>query len=408
MPFTSTHDGLTTADVLSIDQQPFVATEPSFVAADVDEAAFMYRMERPQLIKRMTTLTMAGDTPLLLGTVPVCPNYGFAAGVNFQPGNLALHAQSFKFWTGPLEYKIVIPANPLTRCRIAVMYSLNKQSTFSENSRYMYVDIEGTTVIDGVIPWCRSDPYGTIPDYSGGGSVSTNSVNGYLHFFQISNLVADTPAVTPSPLGMLVFAAATPDLKFAGVRFPVIGAAATLTRGVAQQNFLGLKSNVRIDRLLAEDNITSIRQLLHRIVQVGDITLGALGTTTTVVLSPPWEIAWFLYSFKYWRGSFTAVLTAVDNCTDTQNVAIDSNANGSVANDHDVLWYPNMSPRFAFVIPYIEMKGYSDSGGVTPVSGMPRIMLTNHAVASYKLRWSIAFNDDLSLGIPVAPWYKVT
>lgn len=408
LPYAAVLDGAVTGEVLSADQQPLVATEPSFVAADVDETSFLYMRARPTLIQRFVTKTLASDTPELLGSFPVSPYYGWKTGAPsplFQPGNMAFEAAAKKRWRGSISYKFVIPANPLTRCRIAIMHALTKQATFTENSRYMYVDIEGTTVIDGVVPWVRREPTSPIPTLSSAGTYTDDAANGYLHVFQVSNLIADSPSVTPAPLGVLVFANADDKLQYYGLRSPV--GTRTLNRGTAPPAaFLGLENSVRFDRLLSEGDIMSIRQICHRIQRTGITITVPASATLAHTPSLPDDLFYFFTAFRWWRGSVSLTFR-LDSGPSAQKdfLTVAYTTDGSTE-DSDVKWFYNINPIQTFTMPYLDAQGASHTGSSYTMTGLPTISFVNsNATNPVVLSVSISFNDDLTLGVPIAPWY---
>ena len=403
LPFSATLDGVISAEPLSAEQLPFVATEPSFVAADVDECALEYLLKRPSLIARYTTGPVPGDTPVLLGAFPVAPSYGWITNPNFySASNLGAVATAFETWRGDLAFKFIVPGNPLNRCRLAIMYSITKQAVFSESNRFMYVDVEGTTVIDGVIPWTVNVPFRPLP-IPNLATNSNQSNNGYLHVFQVSALIADSPSVAPQPLSVLVFACATPNLQFAGMRNPTQGK--SLALGVALPNgFLGLDSSVHIDRLLAEDNIKSLRQMMHRLYSVGPFTL-TKGVTTTPNVTIPFPHQWFLYMFRFWRGSITFTITNSYLATNTAK-AITIWPSDKTQDDTAVIWYPELQPRIQITLPFLEPAGALDTGSFYTAQ-LPGLLSFFHAdpTNNYDIFIHLSFNDDLSLGVPVPPRY---
>lgn len=400
LPYAAVADGVITGDVLSMEQIPFVATEPSFVASDVDETSFLYMRSRPTLIQRFQTLGLLSDTPVLMGVIPVAPAYGWT-NPNFQPSNVAVQALCSKLWSGDLSYKFVIPANPLTRCRLAIMHSIKRQTVFTENSRYMYIDVEGTTVVDGVIPWVKRYPAQEIPTMGNTNTpVHVDKCNGYLHIFQVSNLIADSPSITPTPLSVLCFVNADENLRFYGYKSPTFGAA--LTKGGAQPAaFLGLSSSVRIDRLLAEDNIQSIRQIFHRMQFNSDTSILAPSTTATYTPTLPRDFEFFMYMFRWWRGSVSLTYTLTNGGTKPQDRLAIGWATGGTDQDMDVFWYYNQNPRQTFTTPFLLGAGVGVTGATQTRTGLPSMSIRNVGTDSVAYYTSVSFNDDFTLGVPL-------
>lgn len=396
IPYKLATSGVTNADVLSADQLPYVATEPSYVCSTRDECNLDLFRSRPSLITVGKTTTLVGGTPALVASIPVLPAYGWAASGNYQPSNIGVLGSAFHNWSGDVAFKFVVPANQLVRTRLAIMYSLTKQITFSEENRYMFIEIEGTTVIDGVIPWTRREPAVAIPKIEAP-YTSAPFANGYVSIFQMSDIVADTPAVTPSPLSVLVFAAGTTNTNFAILR-------SLTTRGLSKgaaypQGFLGLTSSIKIDGLLAEANIRSIREILHRpwVFSVGNIVLAK--TTHT----PNYANFW-ITMFRFLRGSMTITLESTGDAPDVVQIE-----NPSVDDSSAYLsWYPSTQRIFKFTIPFASAQGAVDTGafyGPETIGRFTTEMMG--ANPNYWLRMSCSFNDDLSLGVQCPPRFIV-
>jgi hypothetical protein len=405
LPYSTCLDGVTTAEPLSVEQVPFVATEPSFLCSDNDETSFVRMASKPFLKARFVTGNVPTDTPVLLGVIPVSPQAGWVTNPNllsYSP--LGVVAASFRNWRGSLSYKFIVPANPLTRIRLAIMYSLTKTATFTEQNRYMYVDVEGTTVIDAVIPWTRKEPFMNLP-FATLANVTTAVANGYIHIFQVSNLIADSPSVSPTPLSILAFCAGADDLQFA-VPQPVVPGN-NLSVGTAFPNgFLGLERSIKIDRLLAEDNVHSIRQLMHRIYNDNQYIIPK-NTAFFPNIVIPVPHAFYLYMFRYWRGSVTYTLTNPFEPGNTcKQIVISPNDNQY--DDNEIIWYPDRQPRIQVIVPFVNLNGYYLSGGLESAVPIRSLQLFATDVANdFKVNIGVSFNDDLSVGVPQPPRFVV-
>lgn len=413
LPFASTFHGSNNADSLSTDLVPYASTDPQYVVSDRDETSLSYLLARPNLVQRWVTGTLSGDTPLLLGSMPVHPRYGWREGDIFIPSNLAIVANCFRNWRGDIAFKLVIPATPMTRVRLAVMYSLSQSATFSENSRFMFIEVEGTTVVDGVIPHTHQDLYRTIPGMSLATPNSAASANGYLHVFQMSNLVGETQATTPTPLSILVFAGATTNTQFCGYWYPMNGA--MVARITNSQGFLGLEQSLELKGVMPEDDIKSIREILHRPVPYGptstysppEILMPATGgSNSTVNWGTPNDIWYWLALFKFWRGSVTITVVARTASGNLPNTAIRFSTLPTLWEGGSTIhWVPSLAPKFSFTIPWNYAARAGDTGAMNNVTvGKPDVWFLWPALPEdMYVRFLFSMNDDLSLGIPVPP-----
>jgi hypothetical protein len=405
MPFYATLHGTNNADSLSTELVPYATTDPRYVASDRDDCSLSYLLARPNLIQRYQTGTLSGDTPLLLGSFPVHPRYGWNQNGNIVPSNLALVSNLFENWRGDIAYKFVIPATSMTRCRLAIMYSLNQQAAFSENNRFMFVEIEGTTVVDGVIPHTHQDTYRTLPELSVVTPQSNLSANGYLHVFQMSNLVAETPATSPSPMSVLVFAGGTSNTQFA--TFTSRNACKPRTSGTAFPNgFLGLESSLSLSGVMPEDNISSVREIMHRPGLYQSVSVPQDASIFSPAGPLPYFHRYFFEMFRFWRGSvtFTFMYSTGALMTDPGFVTVssDPNCEDSDATTH---WYPSKAPKISYTIPWSFGRGAGDTGAFSFLTQVPKIYLKApvYSGPASILRCYISFNDDLSFGVACPP-----
>jgi hypothetical protein len=405
MPFYATLHGTNNADSLSTDLVPYATTDSRYVASDRDDTSLAYLLARPNLIQKYTTGTLTGDTPLLLGSFPVHPKYGWLQSTNnYCPSNLALMAMLHKNWRGDIAYKFIIPATSMTRCRLAIMYSLNQKATFSENNRFMFIEVEGTTVVDGVIPHTHQDLYRPLAKFATS-NVNTAAANGFLHVFQMSNLVAETPATTPAPLSVLVFAGATSNTQFCS--FTAQNARNARTNGDAYPNgFLGLDSSLKLEGVMPEDNICSVREIMHRPALYEDMTLPIAGAQITPTGPLSNFHRYFFEMFRFWRGSVTYTFIIRDGgLLDSPAPIVVSNDVNIEVSDSTTHWFPRQCPKVSFTVPWTFGRGAGDTGAFSTFSQLPRIFLKYPAYTGTESHMEayISFNDDLSFGIPCPP-----
>ena len=101
---------------------------------------------------------------------------------NFVSSNMDSIASMFNSWSGDIGFKVIVPGSSMSRVRLAITYSWSKPSAFSENMRYMYVEVDSTATIDAVIPWSQVMPYLPLPLTRGASTAM--SPNGYFSIFQ--------------------------------------------------------------------------------------------------------------------------------------------------------------------------------------------------------------------------------
>ena len=141
-----------------------------------------------------------------------------------------------------IGFKVIVPGSSMSRVRLALTYSWSKPTVFSENMRYMYVEVDSTATIDAVIPWMQLTPYLQLPLTRG--ASTTAFPNGYFSIFQITDVVGSEPGVTPPPLSVLVFATAGQNMTFSGYRQALTGLDAYHPGVPFPQSFLGLSETV--------------------------------------------------------------------------------------------------------------------------------------------------------------------
>jgi len=288
----------------------------------------------------------------------------------------------------------------MTRCRLAIMYSNVQQVAFSESNRYMYVEIDGTTTIDGTIPWCKQQPYARVPYPSLATPNLSAAANGYLHVFQVTNLIADTPATAPAPLSILIFAVTTPQLNMASFRDPTSNN--PLTRGIALPNgFLGMDASFTVTKLMAEDDVRSIREIMHTKRNLGSISVVPGALSLVLLYNSSSFHSYFQQMYKYCRGSITYTLSAT-GCSSTVMDRIRIQYTNAIAGDTVIEWFPALQPRFSVTIPFNDPVGFYSTGVFDTTFVPPTLSLTGTISAgnSFGLDWFVSYNDDLSLGCP--------
>ena len=397
-PFTSTFDGVTNGDVLSSEQLPYVSTDPHLLCATSDLCNMVDIMTRPTLIGRFPTQNFSG-TPILLGTVPVMPLYGWRNGKNYSPSNVGYVSSFFKNWRGELAYKFIIPATVMSRTRLAISYSLNRESSFNENGRFMYVDVSGTTIIDGVIPWTQREIYQRL-DFGRNDVTNDPAANGFIQIWQINELVSDTPGETPYPLNVIVFSSGTVNTQFAGTTHLEARYAALDTDLIPPAGFLGLDNSLTVSRILSEDKFMNVREFLHAPYNASSYTVPQGTLTSNITITNGWlDFRSFIARHRWWRGSLTLkIWFPVDIPPGLIQVwTID----GPNRPSSWLLWDPRETRALELTVPMSISSGFYDSANVYIDLPLIRMEFASTTTQAYPYRVAPHMNDDFSVGMPI-------
>lgn len=386
LPYSNTLTGVTNGDTFAANAVPYVSTAPSLVNSYTDELNIDTTRLTPTLIATGKIPAVETASPLL--TVAVNPYYGWLNGSAYTPSNLDFGSRPFWYWRGDISYKLLIPASSIATSRIAITHSLDKLTSFSESVRFVYVEIQGTTVVDFTIPWCVIEPYATNNNRF---DDTPRPNNGYIQFWSISPVVGDGTAESLPPLTMLLFAAASENFETAGLQ-PI---AESLANTATPQGLLGYTSSQSISNLIADDNVHSFRELLHRPYWI-NITPTASGPGFAISLKA-YLMAHPLYKvldsrFRYSRYSLTVTLRGPS----TGNVIYIVKDGSSSCS---ALWVPERSPEFTVTLPFVRSTGYFHTGAIF-ANQEDRSILIRPTVAPAPLTlWmSITLGDDATFG----------
>lgn len=382
------YDGVVTGQVMSAAQVPFVATDPALQRAEWDYT------DLHQLAKQQTIVTafLSGSAPGLVGTLKVWPFYCSALGTNLTLPPLAYAAHMGLYWTGDLAYKIIIPASNVTRARFAITYSPNALTAFSEDVRYQFVDVQGTTTVDFIIPYMGTTPYKRRPVTNANGD---DFMNGYLQIWLVSTPISQVPGETPTALTVAVFCGGTDNFNVAVVNSQDLTFDPPSRDAPTAQGFVGLTETVEFDHLLPDDDILSMRARLHR-PNVYPTTLALTASATTgLQLNSLYsaEIAAFLTRFKSWRGSITLYLSVLPS------VATDIKITYSIDGRHtaEVVWRTAREPTMALTLPLAQMRGLLVAQNNTLGFFNCSVQFSPSADCSISIRQALC--DDLSVGV---------
>ena len=387
--------GVTNAQSMSTDIQPFVSTEPHFVASQQDDLDFSLTLKRPTLIRTVPTV-ITGGTPTLLAAIPVHPRYCWQTlANNFVSSNMDSIASMFNSWSGDIGFKVIVPGSSMSRVRLAITYSWSKPSAFSENMRYMYVEVDSTATVDAVIPWSQVVPFLPLPLTRGASTAM--SPNGYFSIFQITDVIGSEPGVTPPPLSVLVFATAGQNITFSGYRQCLNGLDSYHPGVPFPQSFLGLSETVTFPRVLAEDNVRSYREILHRPLFCSQVNIPASANADLPLSVLPEMFKYILQKFRYYRGSLNVRITASPAATFSRGTFVPlTSSNGAF-----IEWYPESCPVITVTLPFLAINGYLETGGLSPYQTVGTINISNPLATSCTYFADVSFNDDFSAGCPI-------
>lgn len=381
-------DGVVTGEVLSASQIPYVATDPNLQHAATDYTDLHNTLKMQTLVN----VYSVGTAPGLIGTCKVWPFYCSAFGNNLVLPHLAYAAHMGLFWTGDLAYKVIIPASSVTRARLAITYAAQPLATFSEDVRYQFVDVTGTTTVDFVIPYMGSTPYKRRPN------VATDNtddfVNGYLQFWLMSQPLSQVPGETPVPLTLALFCGGTDNFNVAVVNSIDKTFEAPVRQTALAQGFVGLDNSVAFKGILADDEILSMRARLHR-PSATIVTLALTPTPVSIQLNTLYtaEHAGFITRFKTWRGSMTLYLTIPQPIS--SDILIEHLVDGK--HSSQIIWSSRDDPSIAITLPVSQQRGMITQQNAT--LGFFNSALRFSADQALTLSIRLAFCDDLSVGL---------
>lgn len=413
-PFSNAFHGVVNADPLSSEQVPFVSTDPSLMTSSQDGCNLDTIKMLPTLIRTMTTSStkLIGSAPNLLGIVPVAPKYSWGNDLNSQPSNLAYVARSFRRWRGGISYKFLVSSSMMTKVRLIISWSFERRTTFNELDRFCYYEINGTTSIDGVVPWLQSQPWLPLAN-TVGPWLDTGSSNGFLHIWQDTPVLGDTFAGTTSPpLTIAIFASGTETTQFASFQNPRINHNMTPGYKASQgyTPFLGFEQDMTLHGIYAEENIHSSREICHRPVMMYNnfTATDSFGAVPQNYLVEGTH-AYYLKRFRFWRGSVTFVFSVNPSVIGT-NLKFTfrrsgENVNGDIEEAY-IEWFPAHQAKFSIIVPYdcCDDLGYGYlRTGVTSSAQYLSSLEIKSSDGSHPLTVSMHFNDDLSLGVMLHP-----
>lgn len=386
LPLSNCLTGATSADVFAASPTPYVSNEPHLVNSYTDELNMSTIRLTPTMIAT-GTITSTEENRLAL-TVAVNPYYGWLGSSSYCPSNIDFGTRAFQKWRGDISYKIVFPSSALATCRLAITHSLTKLTTFTEQVRYTYIDVQGTTVVDLTIPWIQHRPYISSPAYFN--DIARPS-NGFVQVWQILPLTGDGSAETPPPITFFVFASASQNFSTATLR-PV---SESFANDPPAQGLLGFESTTAITNLLADDNVQSFRELVQRPVWVYQAwaILGGRATIDLKTLLNSNLMRALNTRYRFYRGSLIVSLRLPES-DETNYIIMDSTRSCSY------LWTVERSPEVNILLPYSTTQGFDDTGALYPNTETRTLVVrpNNSTDTSFGCWISVRFTDDFSMG----------
>lgn len=400
-PYSQTFHGLISAQPLSSDLVPYVSTDPHLLADHEDGCNLMKIATTPSLMRSTPIKVLVDADPVVCESVAVSPVFGHGLIASFAPSNVAYAASFYGTWRGEMAYKIYIPASIMSRQRIIITHTINKPTSWSQFYRSQYYEVQGSTVIDLVLPWIQKEPYLECPQLDS--RTDNPAPNGYLTIWAATSLINDNPGVTPTPLLAHIFTSATANTQFAVFRSP------TRNRNVVSsmlQGSFGANNSGVIDGIVAEDDITSIREIAHRPSLLAEIDIAAGGRFTMPRTFSPF-LRYILAKYRFWRGSINIEFKFSGDTPMTRTILVHRYDNVETT-DTQIVWDPAVCSSLIVNIPYTQLSGYSGTGGLqTAIFPYFPVIDATPSSGSANLRAYISFSDDLSLGVQTFSPYVV-
>jgi len=384
---------------LSTNILPLVATEPGLVGSQHDELGLYELAKMPSLLDYMA-FPVSGVFGTLVSTWPVNPQQFFqGSGTSRFGSHLGYAASFFTAWTGDICYKIVIPSTKFQTFRIAIVWSPQPITTYSEDLRQERYDVIGTTTVDFLVPWTSQNPYSAmrVPNV---GDTNLNMSNGFIGIFMLTSIVNNTASVPSQVLGC-IFSAAGASLRFARYRSPILTSLTTspqIAPTMVAQGAFGASNLGTVTSIIDEDNVVSLREIAKRRSYIGSwATTAPASITMYDPVASTNNMAYILRKFKFWRGAVVATLLAV--------------APGfqyTVSREQGTAWElaqqrvsTATQPEVQVIIPFLSEEGAYPTGSMltTLVSPDPQLYLSLIGSGSGTVRLYTELSDDFSAGI---------
>lgn len=414
--------GITNATALSSSPDPTVATDARLVRTSGDEASIDKIKSLPNLIATGLILETATVGEMVM-RIPVNPFKVYKIGVSdVLPNHLSYVTSLFTLWRGSLDFRFYFPMSKMRRMRLALTWSPEAVVTYSENLRRIEFTTSESTTVDISVPWCEISRY--MRCYTPQSDSDTaGATNGFLTLWVLDRMTVAGQAGAVRQ-DILVYMAGGADFQLAapiGLTSATHGykpytaethallkklELSTETEKVPRfkaHGALGGATGCKIYGFSAEDDISSLRELAHR------ITRGALFTPASGVIIDPTPINinnlcnYILKKFLFWRGSSNVHVRMVDASTTMQIIRDDKGFNGNTLNlgSYDSgLVYCRESGYIVINCPYLWPNDCKTNNQYLVASTS-----SDYAPPGYRITTSTqvetmySMGDDLSLGI---------
>lgn len=398
----ATFSGLSTTDVLSSSHEPYVGTDPELLASTVDMTSLDYLKSMPSLVGK-TVLPHNVTTPTHIRSISVGPQHAWVSTDNKKVmySNLARVARCFNNWRGSIGYRIMVPANVYTKCVLAITHSLTPETTFNEDAPLCYLDVAQSKTVDFVIPWIQNTPYLPVQADGGAGSVYKSS-NGYINIFCLLANQGTTPGTNPKDLDLLIWQIGSSDTQLTTYLNPFFPGSKLTNTFNSPQGLFGYVGDVKLSGVVAEDDIQSLREIVHRPSFHHSATLvanTAYAVPKLSLLGSRNHWALLMSKFMYARGGVK--YTLVSRGAPTNGTVEIMASDPTKGEDALTLWDRTRSLVYEIFVPFTDYLGY--------------IELQNwhnqieHSFRGFWLRSDVASTihvyaslcDDLSVGVLV-------
>jgi len=242
------------------------------------------------------------------------------------------------------------------------------------------------------------------------------SSNGYLQLW-----VLDPPSIAGVVGGVsqdyLVFVAGAEDIQFADMA-PITGQGfgyqpwqsdhALAPIMFKSQGFLGNAQPYKIEKVIAEDDIVSLKDIGHRMTWVAGYTLTATGVTFNPQnMFGSSILSWITAKFLYWRGSINIMVRAMDSTSIYRICRYNPTHSTTIQSDAGETWLDSFTfKEKIFNCPFISFNdciqnvAYSQpstSQGVS-LQQVPNYILIPVAGTGGNVQIYASFGDDFSMG----------
>lgn len=394
--YSNTFHGVETAQPMSTNLIPLVASDPLLVAEKEDTCSLYDMARSPSIIGNFNCSTSAVYGTKLF-QIPVNPMEFFSGfGTQRFGSHLGYASSFFTAWTGDINYKLVFASTKFQTFRIAIAWTPSAPLAYSQDYRQEKYDVTGTSAIDMIVPWISKYPYRPmrVPNNT---DTNLSMSNGWLSVWCLAPIVNNTAAV-PSSIDCLVYSAGGSSLRFARYRSPCLTGTTTtsntysptLAQGAFGAQAMGIQTGI-----IDEDNIVSLRECAKRRCYVGSIDLSNPVSTILYDSASTFNLAYILRKFRYYRGAFVFSYVA------------EGGTNFTISRGYGSAWelaqervVSSTSTEGSLILPYLDPDGATETGACFDLDPYYQVITTSRIGSSGipPLRAFVHATDDLTLG----------